>query len=83
MPNGHVKRQLVSEKDRMTNIVSRFSKIIFPISVSFAASKHALEVKSIGDSAILGSFSFCVIWPQPTKIGIFESSIFKLYKFYY
>src|SRR5689334_13408428 len=74
-PNGLLKRQLVSEKERSTTTASRPCNSGSPPFASCAALRAAAAVRSIAPSAVRGSASHCVIWPLPTRIGIRPSSI--------
>jgi hypothetical protein len=74
-PKGHLKRQLVSEKERIKTIVSIDFKRVSPAPVSSIAFLAAAAVRSMGERALSTSGSRCVICPLPTKIGVFVSSI--------
>src|SRR5690606_15444184 len=74
-PNGEANRQLVSEKERRTTIVSSIASSRPPGPASSAADFAAAAVRSIGESAFAGSGSRCVICPAPTNIGVLLSSI--------
>src|SRR5215470_4307325 len=70
-PKGLLKRQLVSEKERSTTIVSRASRSALPPCASSAASRAAAAVRSNAFRALAGSGSRCVSCPHPTRIGIY------------
>ena len=74
-PERTLKRQLVSEKDRSTTIVSNARNNAPPACASSAAFRAAAAVKSMALSATRGSGSRCVICPLPTRMGMRLSSM--------